>query len=280
VVTLEGWDGRYALRLTEGAPVRAHTVLIATGARYRRLEIPGLDRFERSGVYYAATAVEAMRCRDQAVVVVGDGDAAGQAAVLLAEHAASVRLVIRGDDLAASMSRYLADRIDRDGDIEVLTGTEITDVAGDDSLAEVGLRRGGPHGPDTYGPDTYEPDGSEPDGSEPDGSGPVSRVEAQGLFVFLGAQANTGWLGDILALDQDGFIRTGPDLVALPAMQGESGDVTGRGFMEPGRPFPLESSLPGVFAAGDVRDGSVKRVAAAVGEGAMAVRFVHELRDW
>ncbi len=139
------------------------------------------------------------------------------------------------------MSRHLADRIERTGAIEVLTRTEVTDLDGDESLAEVGLRQ----------------------------SGRVSRMKAGGLFVLLGAQPNTQWLGDSLALDQDGFIRTGPDLGQPPA-----------GLDEPGRPFLLESSLPGVFAAGDVRSGSVKRVAAAVGEGATAVRFVHQLRAW
>lgn len=240
VLALEGWDGRYALRLADGPPVRARTVLIATGASYRRLDASGLDRFESTVVFYAATPFEAELCRGAPVAIVGGGNAAGQAAVFLADHAETVRLVIRGGDLAQNMSRYLADRIERIATIEVMRHSEVTELAGDASLESLTVR------------DVR--------------TGATTRIAARGLFSFIGARANTAWLGDSVALDDDGFILTGPD---LRRATGED---------EPGRPFLLESSLPAVFAAGDVRSGSIKRVASAVGEGATAVRFIHEIR--
>jgi thioredoxin reductase (NADPH) len=240
VVALEGWDGRYALRLSDAPAVRARTVLISTGARYRRLDVPDVDRFDSTCVYYAATPFEAQACRGAPVAIVGGGNSAGQAAIFLAEHAERVRLLIRGGDLGENMSRYLVDRIERNADIEVMRHTEVRELVGDESLrllTVVDNRTGVEH-----------------------------RIPANALFVFIGAEPNTAWLGDSLALDRNGFILTGPDLRRQP------------GDDESGRPFLLETSLPSVFAAGDVRSGSIKRVASAVGEGAMAVRFVHQVR--
>ena len=240
VVALEGWDGRYALRLSDAPAVRARTVLISTGARYRRLDVPDLERFDNICVYYAATSFEAQVCRGAPVAIVGGGNAAGQAAIFLAEHAERVRLLIRGGDLGENMSRYLVDRIQRNADIEVMLHTEVRELVGDESLRLLTV--------------------------VDNRTGVEQPVPANALFVFIGAEPNTAWLGDSLALDRNGFILTGPDLRRQP------------GDDESGRPFLLETSLPSVFAAGDVRSGSIKRVASAVGEGAMAVRFVHQVR--
>jgi thioredoxin reductase (NADPH) len=240
VVNLEGWDGRYTLRMTEGPPLQARTVLIATGVRYRKLEIPDLERFEHTGIYYAATPFEADLCRGGPVVVVGGGNSAGQAAIFLATQAERVRLMIRGGDLRADMSRYLIDQIERNESIEVMTHTEVIELIDDETLESVVVLD--------------------------NRTGARSRIPARALFVFIGAEPNTAWLGDSVALDRNGFVRTGPDLRSHPAEEDELG-----------RPFLLESSLPAVFAAGDVRSGSIKRVASAVGEGAMVVRFVHEI---
>jgi thioredoxin reductase (NADPH) len=235
VTALEGWDGRYTLRLAAAAPVRARTVLIATGARYRRLDLPDLARFERTGVYYAATPFEAQSCRGAPVAIVGGGNAAGQAAVFLSHHAARVYLIVRGGDLAENMSRYLIDRIVRTDTIEVLTSTEVRSLVGDPAVGLSAVR------------------------VSVVATGQTRRLDARALFVFIGAQPNTAWLDGAVALDGHGFIRTGADVPSDAAA----------------RPRPLlETSLSGVFAAGDVRSGSTKRVASAVGEGAMAAHSV------
>jgi thioredoxin reductase (NADPH) len=232
-VSLEDRDGHHLVRLADGDEVVARAVIVATGARYRRLPLDRLETFEGYGVFYAATPAEAQLCTDSAVVIVGGGNSAGQAALYLAESCRCVHLVIRRPDLAATMSRYLIDEIERDGRIELLPETEVAALHGDRELDGVTLT----------------------------GSGGERRLESEGLFVFIGADPHTGWLRDAVTLDRAGFVVTGADLAvgdhALP-------------------PLPLESSRPGVFAVGDVRSGSVKRVASAVGEGSMAVRLVHE----
>jgi thioredoxin reductase (NADPH) len=223
---LERREDHYLITLAEGSPVSGRTVVIATGVRYRRLPVPGLDEFEGSCVYYAATPTEARHCRAEPVVVVGGGNSAGQAALFLAEHARQVALVVREDELTESMSRYLADRIERTPQVQVLLHSEVRELVGDGELQAVVVE-------DTRTGERHE-------------------VEARDVFVFIGAVPHTDWLGDQVILDQDGFI------------------VTGRGGAM------LETSRPGVLAAGDVRSGSVKRVASAVGEGSMSVQFVHE----
>jgi thioredoxin reductase (NADPH) len=223
---LERRDGRYLVRLGHGQPVAARAVVIATGARYRRLAVPNLEKFEGTSVHYAATQVEALLCRGDPVSV-GGGNSAGQATVFLIEHAARVRLLLRDGDLRKSMSRYLADRIEHSAGVEVLFHTEVRELLGETVLEALIV--------------------------EDNQTGQRRRLEASALFVFIGAEPHTQWLQDELALDDRGFVLTGAD----------AGQDAGR------QPFFLESSQPGVFAIGDVRSGSIKRVASAVGEGAM-----------
>jgi len=232
-------DGHYAVQLADGEAVNGRTVIVATGAQYRRLELPELERFEGFGVYYAATQTEAQLCAGDPVMIVGGGNSAGQAAMFLSQHADSCRLVIRGDDLGSSMSRYLIDELDRAGRIDILTQRQITELKGDSSLEAVLL--------------------------EDPRSGAQTEIEVRALFVFIGASPHTDWLRGHVAMDEHCFLLTGRDVQGqdLAAYDGE-------------RPFLLETSAPGLFAVGDVHSGSIKRVASAVGEGSMAVRLVHQ----
>ncbi|MEQ4209806.1 FAD-dependent oxidoreductase [Actinopolymorpha sp. B17G11] len=241
---LEGHPGHHTVRLEDGSSITARTVLIATGARYRTLGLPRIEEFEGTGIYYAATQQEAHWCRNDPVAVVGGGNSAAQAALLLADTARCVHLIIRGGSLVAHMSRYLADRIERTPSIETHLRTEVRELIGDRTLEAILV--------------------------EHVKSGERQCLDVRALFVFIGAAPHTGWLTDQVALDSHGFIVTGAESPASRSFV----DQTGRS------PFLLETSRPGVFAAGDVRSGSIKRVAAAVGEGAMAVRFVHEQLGW
>jgi thioredoxin reductase (NADPH) len=227
--------GFHVIGLQDDSRIRARAVLVATGARYRTLNVPGMDRLEGVSVYYAATAVEAQICTGDPIAVVGGGNSAGQAALFLARHAVHVTLLVRGDDLGADMSRYFVDQLDHSPGIDVRTHCEVRALIGEDSLEALTVD------------DTH--------------SGQTDRVDARALFVFIGAVPATRWLGDTLALDTHGFIHTGADIPGPASAHGA---------------LMLESSRRGIFAAGDVRSGSVKRVAAAVGDGAMAVRLVHE----
>ena len=233
---LEPREGAILVHRSDGTHVGARAVIIATGASYRRLDLPGLAALESTGVYYAATPEEATRHADDTVAVVGAGNSAGQAAIFLAAHTRHVYLLVRRGNLAATMSRYLIDQIARRPNVEVLVNTDVAALHGD----------GGLHGLTVA---------DRADGSRRD-------LDAHGMFVFIGADPHTEWLQGVLALDSSGFILTGRDAPA----QDEPG---------PGR-LPLETTVAGVFAAGDVRSGSIKRVAAAVGEGSMAVRLVHD----
>jgi thioredoxin reductase (NADPH) len=232
-------DGHYAVHLAGGGVVNGRTVIVATGARYRKLELAELERYEGLGVFYAATQAEAQLCVDGPVLIVGGGNSAGQAAMFLSEHASSCRLLIRGGDLGKSMSRYLVDEIERREQVEVCTHCEIVALAGEPALASTLVR-------DTRTGETRE-------------------LETHALFVFIGASPHTDWLDGQVATDEHGFLLTGRDV------QGE--DLAAYGSEQP---LFLESSQPGVFAVGDVHSGSVKRVASAVGEGSMAVRLVHQ----
>jgi thioredoxin reductase (NADPH) len=238
-VGLEQRDGNYVLRLSDGGELAARTVIVASGVRIRRLPVPQLQQFEDTCVYYAATAVEAQQCVGEPVVVVGGGNSAGQAAVFLADHAAEVRIVVMESSLDENMSRYLADRIVQDPRIQVYLHTVVEELEGERGRLEAVVVK-----------DTV--------------TGERQRLPARNLMVFIGGVPSTSWLPDSVTLDAGGYIVTGPDA------RRATGETT-----EP-PPLLLETSLPGMFAAGDVRSGSVKRVASAVGEGAMAVRMVHE----
>jgi thioredoxin reductase (NADPH) len=234
-------DGFHVVVLADGSEIPARAVIIASGARYRRLEVDGLERFEGAGVYYAATELEARVCRGSTVVVVGGGNSAGQAAIYMAQQGSPVTLVVRRPDLVATMSHYLIARIEADPRIDVRANTEVRGLAGDHHLEQVTLEASTHAEPTT--------------------------LDAQGLFCFIGAIPATGWLGDAVALDRAGFVLTDR---SLPNDAAQSSAFSGRD------PLPFETSVPGVFAVGDVRNGSMKRVAAAVGEGSSAVRSVHD----
>jgi thioredoxin reductase (NADPH) len=235
-VALDAGAGTHQVRFADGETVTARSVIIATGARYNRLPLDRLSKFEGVGVYYAATQMEAQACSGGPVVIVGGGNSAGQAALFLAHACVLVQIVIRGESLSSSMSRYLIDQIDREPRIRVVHRTEVVALDGDDVLEAVDLR---------------------------DADGQVSTAPMCGLFVFIGAKPSTRWTGGQLAEDEDGFLLTGSE-------------IPPGAFEGTGTPLFLETSRPGIFCAGDVRSRSVKRVATAIGEGSMAVRLVYE----
>ncbi|HEY2665957.1 MAG TPA: FAD-dependent oxidoreductase [Actinomycetota bacterium] len=234
---LESRDGHHLVHLDDGTTIMCPAVLIATGAHYRRLDVPGLERYEGISVHYAATESEIQVCRGDPVAVVGGGNSAGQAAVSLSATATRVHLILRHDDLGRDMSRYLVDQIEQNPKIEVHRNTEVRELTGGDTLEQIVV--------------------------EDVTSGERTTLSARGLFVFIGAEPKTGWLDGQIALDDHGFVLTG----AAAARSWEGDGAT---------PLILETSRPGIFAAGDVRSGSVRRLASAAGEGAMSVRLVHE----
>jgi thioredoxin reductase (NADPH) len=234
-------EGVRIVTLEDGTTLRTRCVLVATGVSYRRLDLPRFREFEGAGVYYAATDLEARLCRGDDVVVVGAGNSAGQAIVHLSRYARTVHVVVRGDDLGKSMSRYLVDRVEHIANVVIHRGAVVSAVEGDGHLAAVRIR----------------------------GGAGETGVSTPALFLFIGADPNTSWLSGCLDLDGRGFVLTGAQLPRETADQ-PRWTALGR------TPFLLETSLPGVFAAGDVRSGSVKRCASAVGEGAITVSFVHQ----
>ncbi len=234
-------DGFHVVVLADGSEIPTRSVIIASGARYRRLEVEDLERFEGAGVYYAATELEARVCRGFNTIVVGGGNSAGQAAIYMAQQGSPVSLVVRRHQLEATMSRYLIARIEANDRIDVLQHTEVRGLGGVEHLEDVTL--------------------------EDNTTGERRTVPCQGLFCFIGAVPATAWLGDCVLLDRSGFVVTDR---SLPEAVTDGSDFGGRD------PLPFETSIPGVFAVGDVRSGSLKRVAAAVGEGSSAVRQVHE----
>lgn len=233
----------FAVELGNSVRIGARAVIIATGARYRRLEVENFARFLGSGIHYGATFIEAEICRDEEVIVVGGGNSAGQAAVYLAQTARRVNLLVRGEGLAASMSRYLIRRIEDSPVIHLHTKTEISGLEGEIELARVRWR------------DLK--------------TGEEETRDVRHLFVMVGADPNTDWLEDCVQTDANGFIKTGNDLTGQ--------DLADAEWPLSRPPYLLETSLPGVFAVGDVRGGSLKRVASAVGEGSIAVAFVHKV---
>ncbi len=241
VAGLEARGSSRVIRFADGSEVAAHTVVLATGVAYHRLEVPGADRLTGLGVFYGSAATEAPACAGEDVYVVGGGNAAGQAAVFLSRHARRVTLLVRADGLEQSMSYYLIRQIRESPKVEVRLNTQVVRVAGQEHLERLSLC------------DTRD--------------GTVAEVASSFLFVFIGAAPCTEWLDGVIDRDPTGFLLTGPDLL-----------VSGKrpiGWPLDRDPYYLEGSVPGIFAAGDVRANSVKRVASAVGEGAMAIQLVH-----
>ena len=233
----------FKIEIDNGQGIPARSVILATGAEYRKLSVDNLAQFEGAGVYYGATPVESQMCKGEEVVVVGGGNAAGQAAVFLAQTARRVLMLVRSEGLAESMSQYLIRRIEENPAIDLRTRTEIVGLEGADHLEHVRIRNLR--------------------------TGKITTDDIKHVFVMTGAVPSTSWLEGCLALDANGFIKTGPDLTQEEL-------ATARWpLVRP--PHLLETSLPGVFAVGDVRSGSVKRVASAVGEGSIAVAFVHQV---
>ncbi len=242
-VKLESQDGYHMLTLSDGSTVASQALIVATGVSYRLLDVPGADRLAGAGLFYGAAITEALGVKDQDVFVVGAGNSAGQAALYLARHAKSVTLLVRGRSLEESMSKYLIERIEEAANIFVKTNASVSELHGEERLEAVSIL---------------------------DSTiGEVARVPAAALFVFIGASPRTDWLGGQLQLDRQGFILSGPDLERQPNRKPD-------GWMAEREPYWLETSVPGIFVAGDVRWQSTKRIASAVGEGAMAVAFVHQ----
>ena len=230
------------ITLTDGSEISCHTLLISTGVSYRTLDAPGIERLTGAGVYYGAAITEALACQDKDIFVVGAGNSAGQAAVYLSRYARSVTMLVRGESLARSMSHYLVSQIESHEKITVSTRSSVAEVRGGTSLEEITIT-------DAVTGDTRS-------------------AAASALFIFIGARPHTDWVADLVERDSAGFIPTGPGLMR--------GGQRPKGWSLDRDPFLLETSVPGIFAAGDVRRRSVKRVASAVGEGSMAVQFVHQ----
>jgi thioredoxin reductase (NADPH) len=233
-------DKVHRLVLDDGQVVRGRTVLIATGATYQRLPVAGCERWDGAGIYYSCTSVHARSCKDGRAAVVGGGNSAGQAAMFLADHTAGATLLLRGGDLRKSMSDYLARRIERHEKIEVIRHVEVDAVQGERSLGGLRLR------------DVRD--------------GETRDLDCSALFVFIGAQPRTDWLPPSIAVDPKGFILTGADAAK-----------SGRWTLTDREPCTVETTCPGVFAAGDVRSNTTKRVAFAVGDGALAVTCAHRV---
>jgi thioredoxin reductase (NADPH) len=243
VTGIENHDGVIGLTLSDGTDLRAHSVIVATGVSYRRLEVPGADDLTGRGVYYGAAVSETASVRGERIHIIGAANSAGQAAIHFASVAEQVTMLVRGDGLSASMSHYLAERILATANIDIRYHTTIDEVRGDGHLEEIVLR------------DTE--------------SGEIAPEAACALFVFIGAAPRTEWLDDKVARDDKGFVLAGPDVLAKGGAKAWRADRD---------PYLMETSIPGVFAAGDVRLGSAKRVATAVGEGATAVMSIWQYR--
>jgi thioredoxin reductase (NADPH) len=236
-------DGPYRyLRLNDGTELSCHAMLLATGVQWRKLDVPGMDRLQGAGVYYGGSMTEAPSCKDEEVYIVGGANSAGQAAMSYSQYARRVVMLVRGDSLGATMSQYLVDQVKNTANIHVEYRTRVVEVHGNDHLEAVSLTC--------------------------NHTGTVSRVPASSMFVFIGAEPRTSWLDGAIERDERGFILTGPDLLK-PGKRP-------RGWTLERDPSLLETNIPGVFAVGDVRYGSVKRVASGVGEGSVAIQFVHQ----
>jgi len=236
-------EGPYRiLKLADDSELSCHALMIATGVQWKRLEAPGVDRLQGAGVYYGGGATEALSCKGEIVYIVGGANSAGQAAMNFAKYAERVFILVRGSSLASTMSQYLIDQIEQTPNIQIWTHASVSEVHGESHLEEVSVLCS----------DTNK----------------VERVPASAMFIFIGALPRTNWLKDVVERDERGFILAGPDLIR---------DVQRPKGLTPNRdPFLLETNVPGIFAVGDVRHGSVKRVASGVGEGSVAVQFIHQ----
>jgi thioredoxin reductase (NADPH) len=236
-------EGSYRfLKLADGNEISCHALMLATGVQWRRLEAPGIDRLQGAGVYYGGGSSEALSCQGEMVYVVGGANSAGQAAMNFARYASRVVIVVRGGSLSSSMSQYLIDQIEQTPNIQIWPHASVSEAHGERHLQEISFLCS----------DT----------------GKLERVPASAMFIFIGAMPQTAWLGDLLERDNHGFLLTGPDLIR----EGRRPN----GWMLDRDPFLLETNVPGIFAVGDVRHGSVKRVASGVGEGSVAVQFIHQ----
>ena len=236
-------EGSYRIiKLADGSEISCHALLVATGVQWRRLDAPGIDKLQGAGVYYGGGATEALSCKGEIIYVVGGANSAGQAAMNFARHAEKVVVLVRGEGLAATMSQYLIDQIQQTPNIHVWTHASVAEVHGEKRLEEISVLCS----------DTDK----------------VERVPASSMFIFIGALPRTDWLAGLVERDERGFLLTGPDLI-------KDGERP-KGWTLDRDPFLLETNVPGIFAVGDVRHGSVKRVASGVGEGSVAVQFIHQ----
>jgi thioredoxin reductase (NADPH) len=236
-------DGPYRIvKLSDGSEISCHALMLAMGVQWRKLGLPGEERLQGAGIYYGAGTTEAMSCKDETVYIVGGANSAGQAAMYFSRYACEVIMLVRGESLAATMSQYLIDEIKQTPKIKVYTHSSVTEVHGDTRLEEISILCS----------DTNQ----------------TERVPASSLFIFIGAVPRTEWLDGLIERDERGFILSGPDLI-------RNGQRP-KGWSLDRDPGLLETNVPGIFVVGDVRQGSTKRVASGVGEGAVAVQFVHE----
>ncbi|HEY4903697.1 MAG TPA: FAD-dependent oxidoreductase [Candidatus Sulfotelmatobacter sp.] len=236
-------EGSYRIiKMADGNELSCHALMIASGVQWRRLEAPGIDRLQGAGVYYGGGSTEALSCQDEFVYVVGGANSAGQAAMNFAKYAQRVVMVVRGSSLASTMSQYLIDQIKETPNIQVWANASISEAHGETHLEEISVLCSD--------------------------SNKIERVSASAMFIFIGALPRTDWLADLVERDERGFLLTGPDLI-------RDGQRP-KGWTLDRDPFLLETNIPGIFAVGDVRHGSVKRVASGVGEGSVAVQFIHQ----